>query len=96
MDDSNSKKFEEYREQMHPEGDKPRSVVPTPSKALGLAWGIFMIIVYVGMGVLLLINFFNWGAGWEVPRYVVGVALVAYGIYRGYRSFVGSDYYANK
>ncbi len=88
--------FEKYREQMHPEEEKGRSVMPTPSRAVATAWGIFMIIVYVGMGVLLLINFFNWTSGWEVPRYVVGIALIIYGLYRGYRSFIGTDYYRNK
>lgn len=55
-------------------------------------FGIFMIIIYVGMGVLLLINFFGWESGpWEWLRWVGGVLLIVYGIWRGYRQFAGID-----
>ena len=50
-----------------------------------------MIIVYVGMGVLLLINFFNWGGDWAWTRYVVGCVLVVYGFWRAYRQVKGID-----
>ena len=33
------------------------------------AFGIFMVIIYVGMGILLLINFFNWYGDWAWTRY---------------------------
>ncbi len=56
-------------------------------------FGIIMIIVYVGMGVLLLINFFNWGGDWAWTRYVVGVVLVIYGVWRAYRQVKGIDEY---
>lgn len=59
---------------------------------IGLIFGIFMIIVYVGMGVLLLINFFGWeDPNWMWLRWVGGVVLVLYGIWRGYRQFKGID-----
>ncbi len=54
-------------------------------------FGIIMIIVYVGMGVLLLINFFNWGGDWAWTRYVVGIVLVIYGLWRAYRQVKGID-----
>ena len=54
-------------------------------------FGIIMIIVYVGMGVLLLINYFGWEGGWAWTRYVVGVMLVIYGIWRAYRQVKGID-----
>lgn len=54
-------------------------------------FGIIMIIVYVGMGVLLLINFFNWGGDWAWTRYVVGIVLIIYGIWRAYRQVKGID-----
>ena len=54
-------------------------------------FGSIMIIVYVGMGVLLLINFFNWGGDWAWTRYVVGVVLIIYGIWRAYRQVKGID-----
>lgn len=54
-------------------------------------FGIIMIIVYVGMGVLLLINFFNWQSDWAWTRYIVGVVLIIYGIWRAYRQVTGID-----
>lgn len=55
-------------------------------------FGIFMIIIYVGMGVLLLINFFQWESGpWEWLRWVGGVLLIVYGFWRAYRQFKGID-----
>lgn len=54
-------------------------------------FGIIMIIVYVGMGILLLINYFGWQGDWAWTRYVVGVMLVLYGIWRAYRQIKGID-----
>lgn len=54
-------------------------------------FGIIMIIIYVGMGVLLLINFFNWGGDWAWTRYVVGIVLIIYGFWRAYRQVKGID-----
>ncbi|MBP3537082.1 MAG: hypothetical protein J6J93_06025 [Muribaculaceae bacterium] len=54
-------------------------------------FGLIMIIVYVGMGVLLLINFFNWGGDWAWTRYVVGIVLIIYGLWRAYRQVKGID-----
>lgn len=50
-----------------------------------------MILIYVGMGVLLLINFFNWTANWAWTRYVVGIVLIIYGFWRAYRQYKGID-----
>lgn len=61
------------------------------NKIMRAIFGIIMIIVYVGMGVLLLINFFNWGGDWAWTRYVVGVVLIIYGIWRAYRQVKGID-----
>lgn len=86
--------FDEYRRQMHPEEEPGRSVVPTPRKAVAIGFGIFMIILYVGVGVLLLINFFKWETmAWA--RYFIGILLIVYGIFRAYRQIRGSDYYGN-
>lgn len=88
--------FEEYRRNMHrSEEEAGRSVMPTPKKAVAVAFGIFMIIIYVGVGILLIMNFFNWGASWTWVRWVLGVVLIIYGIFRGYRQFNGSSYYGN-
>lgn len=54
-------------------------------------FGIIMIIVYVGMGVLLLINFFGWDPAWAWARYVTGGLLIVYGIWRAYRQVKGID-----
>ena len=37
--------------------EQPQSVVPSTMRVV---FGIIMIIVYVGMGVLLLLNYFDW------------------------------------
>lgn len=54
-------------------------------------FGIIMIIVYIGMGVLLLINFFGMDGDWAWTRYVVGVVLIIYGLWRSYRQIKGID-----
>ena len=86
-----SEEFRRYREQMHGveyEDEDKRSPQP-----LRLAYGIFMILIYIGMGVLCIINFF--GApetgGWILANYVVGVMLIIYGFWRGYRLYAGID-----
>lgn len=58
-------------------------------KGMRLAFGIFMIIVYVGMGVLFLTNVFdivNYGVS-----IAIGVLLCIYGIWRGYRLYKGMN-----
>lgn len=82
-----SNDFEEYRRKMHPEQEEARPVVPTPKRAVSIGFGIFMVIVYVGVGILFLINFFNWDESFTVMRYILGVVLIIYGIYRCYRQF---------
>lgn len=60
-----------------------------PNAIMGTIFGIIMIIVYVGMGVLLLINYFDWGGDWAWTRYVVGIVLIVYGVFRAYREYTG-------
>ena len=61
-------------------------------KTARLIFGIIMIIIYVGMGILLLVNFFDWESGsWEWLRWTGGVLLILYGIWRAYRQFAGID-----
>lgn len=61
-------------------------------KIARMIFGIFMIIIYVGMGILLLVNFFGWESGsWEWLRWTGGVLLILYGIWRAYRQFAGID-----
>lgn len=70
--------------------DENRPMMPS---ALRIAFGIFMIIIYVGVGVLLLINFFDWvDVGvWRVLRWVGGVLFILYGLWRAWRQFKGVD-----
>lgn len=72
-----------------------RNSMPSTSGILGLVFGIFMVIVYVGMGVLLIINFFGWATDWAWTRWVVGIALIIYGFYRGYRTYVAVKTHGN-
>ena len=44
------------------------------------------------MGVLLLINFFDWGPGIQQwLRWIGGIAFIVYGIWRAIRQFWGID-----
>lgn len=62
--------------------------LPSTKTILGLTFGIFMVILYVGMGILLMIDFFNWDrSSWGWMRWIVGPVLVVYGFYRGYRQY---------
>lgn len=70
------------------------TIEPTKAqKIMRTIFGIIMIIIYVGMGVLLLINFFNWdtSSGMNIARIVVGIVLIIYGIWRAYRQYAGID-----
>lgn len=63
----------------------------TPKAARNI-FGIIMIIIYVGMGVLLLCNYFKWmDNGWEWLRWTGGILFIVYGLWRGYRQFKGID-----
>lgn len=71
------------------EPQERRNAVPS---AMRTVFGIIMIIIYVGMGVLLLINFFGWqGDVLTWLRYVGGIVFIIYGIWRAFRQFKGID-----
>lgn len=57
-----------------------------------ISFGIFMILVYWGMGALMLLNFFNIK---QVYAISLGVLFVVYGVFRGYRLYKGNDYWRN-
>lgn len=74
---------------MAQEDDDRKPMVPSIMRTV---FGIIMIIVYVGMGVLFLINFFQWNTPTlEWMRWVLGILLILYGIWRGIRQFRGID-----
>ena len=54
-----------------------------------LIFGIFMIIVYVGVGLLFIFDVFNIDN--VAISASVGGVLCAYGVWRGYRLFKGSN-----
>lgn len=80
--------FRKYREQMH---GKEEISGTNPNKAMRTVFAIIMIIVYIGVGVLLLINFFDWTESLNWIRWIVGIVLIIYGAFRAYRYFAGTD-----
>lgn len=59
-------------------------------RVLKMAFGIFMVLFYLGVAVLLALNIF------DLPKYLswfFAVAFGAYGIYRGYREMNGEHTY---
>ena len=54
-----------------------------------------MVCVYVGMGILLLINFFQWAPSYDWVRYMMFPILVAYGIFRGWRAYKQLNQYTD-
>lgn len=87
-----SEEFKKYREQMHgvEYEEEPRYA---PGRAMRVIFSIFMIIVYIGMGILLILpsNFFGFDPQFEWIRITVGVLLIIYGIWRSYRAYAGID-----
>lgn len=84
----------EDNENRHESSRERYSIQPSKAqKAMRTIFGIIMIIIYVGMGVLLLINFFNWdtSTGMNIARIVVGIVLIIYGVWRAYRQYAGID-----
>lgn len=65
------------------------------TRGLKMLFGIFMVLVYLGMALLLAINFFDWSLTptWNVVRWFFVVIFAAYGIYRGYREVKGEHTY---
>ena len=63
----------------------------TPQMARNI-FGIIMIAIYVGMGILLLCNYFSWMTdGWTWLKWTGGILFIVYGLWRGYRQFKGMD-----
>ncbi len=62
-------------------------------KAIRIFFGIFMILLYMTMAVLMWINFFDFEGIWLKLRYPAAIILGLYGIYRCYRQVKNLDYY---
>lgn len=52
-----------------------------------IVYGVFMIVIYIGMGILLLSNVFNEVIPIQWIRIVLAVSFIIYGIWRAYRQF---------
>lgn len=65
-------------------------------RTLRVFFGLFMVIVYLGMAYLMFINFFDWNTSLTWFRYVLAVVFMLYGVYRCYRQVTGVDYYCNR
>lgn len=65
-------------------------------RTLRVFFGLFMVIVYLGMAYLMFINFFDWNTSLTWFRYVLAVVFMLYGVYRCYRQVTGVDYYPNR
>ena len=62
---------------------------------LRLFFGMFMVVVYLGMAYLLIMNYFGWADTLQckIIRWGMAIILGAYGLYRCYRQISGTDYY---
>lgn len=89
MKHEENEEFRKYREQMQGEETETRPAVGGPNKAMRTVFALIMIIVYIGVGVLLLINFFGWTESIAWMRWVIGIVLIIYGIFRAYRYYDG-------
>lgn len=65
-------------------------------RTLRVFFGLFMVIVYLGMAYLMFINFFDWNTSLTWFRYILAVVFMLYGVYRCYRQITGIDYYRNR
>lgn len=62
---------------------------PGAPKAMRLWFGIFMVLIYIGVGLLFFFDVF--GIDSNAISYTVGALLILYGIFRGYRLYKGSN-----
>lgn len=74
------------------EDNEPRPERRNGSQIMRNVFGAFMVVIYVGVGILLLINWFRWDdPKFDWVRYVGGCLFIAYGIWRAYRQIKGID-----
>ena len=61
----------------------------TSKKSIKVMFGLFMIFIYVSMGILVLLGMFDWLPSWA--RFSLGTLFIVYGIWRCYRYIAGID-----
>lgn len=64
---------------------------PKRPNTMGIVFGIIMIVIYFGMGVLMFTSFFENVITIEWIRILLGVMFILYGIWRAYRQIKGID-----
>ena len=89
--DEENEAFRQYREKVHGTDDERRPAIGSSNKTMRAIFAIIMIIVYIGVGVLMLINFFQWDASIDWMRWIIGIVLIVYGVFRAYRYLAGID-----
>lgn len=62
---------------------------PQPPKGARLAFGIFMILFYIGVGILFFLDIFRIDNA--AVSITIGALLCAYGVFRGYRLYKGMN-----
>lgn len=62
---------------------------PGAPKAMRLWFGIFMVLIYIGVGLLFFFDVISIDS--NAISYTVGALLILYGIFRGYRLYKGSN-----
>ncbi len=62
---------------------------PQPPKGARLAFGIFMILFYIGVGILFFLDIFNIDN--TAVSYTIGILLCLYGVFRAYRLYKGMN-----
>ena len=88
--DEENEEFRKYREQVHGTEETSRSTTGA-NKGMRAVFALIMIIIYIGVGILLIINFFQWSESIAWIRYIIGIVLIIYGGFRAYRYFTGID-----
>lgn len=60
---------------------------PMAPKSARVVFGIIMVLVYLGVGLLFILNVFSIDN--QTVSVIIGALLFAYGIWRGYRLYKG-------
>lgn len=60
---------------------------PTAPKSARVVFGIIMVLVYLGVGLLFILNVFSIDN--QTVSVIIGALLFVYGIWRGYRLYKG-------
>lgn len=62
---------------------------PMSPKPMRVLFGIFMVIIYLGVGLLFIFDVFNIDN--KTISIIVGALLCLYGVWRGYRLYHGTN-----